>query len=263
MSLGRPGRPAPGSPSRRASSSGTPARAARRCSCAASARAGWPNGTPSSAEGAASPTAGTPARSARSAFSLSLDLVPVRLDLIGPGDRHVAEHVRMPSHQLGRDPVRDVIDRVPGAVAALGGDPRVEHRLHQHVAQLLADRPLVSGLQGLDGLVGLLEQVRRERGVGLPGVPRALHPQPVHGRDQVDEVRAGQVRRAVQQPGARREPADRRPAWAATPPPRPGRAGVPRPPGRRSPPRPGQAAGDGRAARAPCRRTAAPPRPAS
>ena len=58
----------------------------------------------------------------------SLDLVPVALDLLGPGYRHVAEHVRMPPHQLGRDPVRDVIDRVPGAVTALSRDPRVEHR---------------------------------------------------------------------------------------------------------------------------------------
>ena len=111
----------------------------------------------------------------------------------------------MPPDQLGRDPVRDVIDGVPGFVAALGGDPRVEHGLHQDVAQFLAQRPLVSGLQGLDGLVGLLEQVRRQRGVGLPGVPRTLHPQPVHGGDQVDEVRAGQVRRAVHQPGAGRD----------------------------------------------------------
>ena len=49
------------------------------------------------------------------------------------------------------------------------------------------------------------EGVRRERGVGLPGVPRALHAQPVHRRDQVDEVRAGQVRRAADQPGTRRD----------------------------------------------------------
>ena len=106
----------------------------------------------------------------------------------------------MPPHQLGRDPVRDVIDRVPGAVAALSRDPRVEHGLHQDVAQFLAERPLVSGLERLHGLVGLLEQVRRERGVGLPGIPRALHAQPVHGRDQVDEVRTGQVRRGLDQP---------------------------------------------------------------
>ena len=47
--IGRSGDP--GSSSRLASSSGTPARAARRCSCAARARAGWPNGTPSSDDG--------------------------------------------------------------------------------------------------------------------------------------------------------------------------------------------------------------------
>ena len=33
----------------------------------------------------------------------------------------------------------------------------------------------------------------------LPGIPRALHAQPVHRRDQVDQVRTGQVGRAVHQ----------------------------------------------------------------
>ena len=93
----------------------------------------------------------------------------------------------MPPDQLGHDPVRDVVDGESGAVVALGRDPRVEHDLQQDVPQFLAQRLLVTGLQRLQGLVRLLEQVRRERGVGLPGIPRALHPQPVHGRDQVDE----------------------------------------------------------------------------
>ena len=68
-----------------------------------------------------------------------------------------------------------------------------------------SDRPLITGLEGLHGLVGLLEQVRCQGRVGLPGVPRALHPQPVHDRDQVDEVRTGQVRRTVHQPGPGRD----------------------------------------------------------
>ena len=105
----------------------------------------------------------------------------------------------MPPHQLGHDPVRDVVDRVPGAVPALSRDPRVEHDLHHDVPELLAQRPLVTRLQRLHGLVGLLEQVRRERGMRLPGIPRAVHAQPVHGRDQVDEVRTGQVRRGLDQ----------------------------------------------------------------
>jgi hypothetical protein len=35
------------------------------------------------------------------------------------------------------------------------------HRLQQNVAQFLVQRPLVSGLQRFQRLVGLLEQVRR------------------------------------------------------------------------------------------------------
>jgi hypothetical protein len=38
----------------------------------------------------------------------SLDLVPVRLDLLGARDHYVAEHVRMPTHQLGHDTVGSV-----------------------------------------------------------------------------------------------------------------------------------------------------------
>jgi hypothetical protein len=80
------------------------------------------------------------------------------VDLVGAGDRHVREHVRVPPHQLGHDPVGDVIDRV--AVGALGRDPRVEHHLQQHVTECLAEGPVVAGLERL---VRLLQQVRSQR----------------------------------------------------------------------------------------------------
>jgi hypothetical protein len=137
---------------------------------------------------------------------LLLDLVPVALDLIGTGDGHVPEHVRMPPDQLGHDPVGDVVDGEPGAVVALGRDPGVEHDLQQDVAKLLAEGLLVIRLERLERLVRLLEQVRRQRRMGLAGVPRAVEAQAVHGGDEVDQVGAGQVRRTPQQlsPGRNR-----------------------------------------------------------
>ena len=108
----------------------------------------------------------------------------------------------MPAHQLGDDPVGDIVDRV--AVSPLGGDPRVEHHLQQHVAEFVAEGVLVTGLEGVQRLVRLLEQVRREGRMGLPGVPGALRAQLVHGRDQVDQPGAGQVSGAVQDLGTGR-----------------------------------------------------------
>jgi hypothetical protein len=58
--------------------------AGRAGSCAASARAGWRNGTPSSADTAASPARATPARSARSVLSCSLISSQLRLTSSAP-----------------------------------------------------------------------------------------------------------------------------------------------------------------------------------
>jgi hypothetical protein len=111
----------------------------------------------------------------------------------------------MPPDELVHDAVGDIIDRVPGAVVAFGRDARVKHHLQRDVAEFLAEGLLIAGLQRLQGLVRLLEQVRRQRGVALPGVPRAIDAQPVHGGHQVDQVSARQVYGAVHQPGIGRE----------------------------------------------------------
>ena len=149
---------------RLASSAGTPARSARRCNWAASASAGWPNGTPSSADTA--PAAG------RGAFR-ALIASQLRLTSSAPDTLHVAEHVRVPADQLVHDAGGHVVDGEPGAVGALRGDPGVEHDLQQDVAEFVAQRGRVAGLQRLQRLVALLQQVRGERLVGLLGVPRA------------------------------------------------------------------------------------------
>jgi hypothetical protein len=69
----------------------------------------------------------------------------------------------MPTYQLGHDPGGDIVDRERGAVIALGGDPRVEHHLQQHISEFIAERSLITGLKSIKGLVGIFKQMRRER----------------------------------------------------------------------------------------------------
>ena len=83
-------------------------------------------------------------------------------------------------------------DVAEGEPAGLLGDRRVEHDLVEQVAQLGAELiRAVTGVgvvrvDGLEDLVGLLEQVLLQRVVGLLGLPRVVGPQPVH-----DVVEAG------------------------------------------------------------------------
>ncbi len=104
----------------------------------------------------------------------------------------------MAAYQLVHQVARDVVDR-PRLVGAFLGDAGVEHDLQEDVAQLLAQRFGVVVLEGLQRLVGLLEQVRRQAGVGLFGVPRTTtgRPQPVHHRDDVEQPGTGRVPRPV------------------------------------------------------------------
>ena len=75
-------------------------------------------------------------------------------------------------------------------VARLLGDPGVEDDLEQHVAELLGEVGRVAGADGVDDLVGLLDEVGGEGLVGLLGVPGAAagRAQPVHRRDDVEEA---------------------------------------------------------------------------
>jgi hypothetical protein len=66
----------------------------------------------------------------------------------------------MPPHELGHDPVGDVVDVV--AVVALGRDPRVECHLEQHVAEFLAEGFLVTQFERVQGFVRLFQQVGRQ-----------------------------------------------------------------------------------------------------
>ena len=94
-----------------------------------------------------------------------------------PSTVDVAEHVRVAAHELVVHAACDVGDR---EAALLLGDRGVELDLVEQVAELFDD-VLVGGrvvgverLERVDHLVGLLDQVRHERAVGLLDVPRAL-----------------------------------------------------------------------------------------
>ena len=248
-SPGSPDSAPPESPSSHASSSGTPARAARRCSCAARASAGCPNGTPSSADESASRSAESPRCNARARFSSRLISSQLRLTSSAPEHGHVGEYVRVPPHQLGHDPVHDVIDREARAIRPLGRDPRVEHHLQQHVAEFLAEVLLIPGLQGLERLVRLLEQVRGERFMCLPGVPGALA---TRSRSMVATRSRNRAPGRSADPRTTRAPSAKAapyPARAATPhqKPKPATQNQHRPrPGTKSPPRPARTAADDR-----------------
>ncbi len=134
-----------------------------------------------------------------------LERLPVPLDLVGVGDVEPCEDVRVPAHELVDDVASHVVDGE--ALGILGGDAGVEVHLQQQVAELLAQvgvldcsprGPVVEGLDRLERLVGLLEQVLREGAVGLLPVPGASGAQPVHHADQVEQPRSGNVVGSVQ-----------------------------------------------------------------
>jgi hypothetical protein len=71
------------------------------------------------------------------------------VDILQPATRVLSGVALRSPDLLGHDPVRDIINGVPGTVAALGRDARMEHGPQQDIAQLLAHRPLIAGLQSL------------------------------------------------------------------------------------------------------------------
>ncbi|MBJ31455.1 MAG: hypothetical protein CL466_08585 [Acidimicrobiaceae bacterium] len=70
--------------------------------------------------------------------------------------------------------------------AVVGGDPGVEDHLEEQVAELLLECTgalpggLVEGVEGLEHLMSLLQQVGPQRRVGLLGVPRTAQAQLSH-----------------------------------------------------------------------------------
>src|SRR5690625_4838684 len=100
--------------------------------------------------------------------------------------------MRVAANQLLGYIGRDVVDR-PRMVVTFRGDSGVEQDLEQEVAEFLAQVVIVAGLDRLESLVGLLEQVGGQAAVGLLGVPwtPAWRPQSVHDCDEFQQAVAG------------------------------------------------------------------------
>ena len=131
---------------------------------------------------------------------VALQHLPARGDLVGAAHLHVAEDVRVSSGQLVAHAVGD-----GGQVEQLllVTEFGVKDDLEQQVAELLFDvRRLVGsigvvdaheGLQRVERLVRLFEQMARQRGVRLFLVPRTLRAQSSHEGDQVVHRLAGRA----------------------------------------------------------------------
>ena len=121
-------------------------------------------------------------------FSAAFTCSQVSLIRSGIGLHDVAEDVRVAADHLLLEPARHVLDV---ELARLGGDRGVQVDLQQHVAQLFAEvlgaASVLERLDGLDRLVGLLEQVLGQRAVGLRSLPAALGAEPRHDLDELDQ----------------------------------------------------------------------------
>jgi hypothetical protein len=96
--------------------------------------------------------------------------------------------------ELVDEPLRDVVD-VPGTLVRR--DLCVERHLQEQIPELLADRVGIADVDRVQQLVRLLQEVARERGVGLLGVPRAAAG-PAEARldaDQIEDAFAALARR--------------------------------------------------------------------
>ena len=99
-----------------------------------------------------------------------LDLVPNLEYLVGAVGIHIAEHVRMTADELGIDITRHVGQC---KLAGVSSNLRMQHDLHEHVTQLLAQVNRVVRLDAVERLVGLLDHVLANAAVCLFAIPRA------------------------------------------------------------------------------------------
>ena len=186
----RRGRPGAGS---------EPALASRPSTLSASASAGSASGIPSS--------------TCERCFSAALSRSQLRSTSAASATSSPAKTWGCRWTSLSHDAAGDVVDveavrvrarRRPGR----GRRPAAAGRPAPRAGAVVAGR--VPGVDRLEGLVGLLEQVRRQRPVGLLAVPGALGAQPVHHLDELEQPRPRRVRSAV-----RGGPAVRRPGVTA------------------------------------------------
>ena len=138
--------------------------------------------------GACSSGTGQPQRSSAGSAETKSDFAVPAADFAYGETGRVAEDVRVAPVQLRDQVGGDVLDV---EAAGLRGDLRVEVDLQQQVAELLAQVLEVTGVDGLERLVGLLEEVAGERAVRLLALPGALGAQPAHHRQELQQRLAG------------------------------------------------------------------------
>src|SRR5262249_41042646 len=98
------------------------------------------------------------------------DLLPVAEHLVGILRFEIAEDVRVAVYELLDDPAHHVVDReAPLAPAEL----RLEDDLKQQIAELLAERFPIAGVDRVDHLARLFEDVPPQRLEALLAIPRA------------------------------------------------------------------------------------------
>ena len=98
---------------------------------------------------------------------LALDALPLFQEIIV--DRGAREDMWVTPDELLIETACDIVD-IEGAV--LVRELRVQRDLQQQVAELIAQRLAVAGVERLEGLVRLFEQERPQGRVGLLLVPR-------------------------------------------------------------------------------------------
>jgi hypothetical protein len=92
--------------------------------------------------------------------------------------------VRVAADELLVDQPRRLLEV---ALAALLQEQREEVDLEEQVAELVEQLLVVAGERGVGDLVRLLDRVRDDRALGLLAVPRAVAPQALGQRLQLDE----------------------------------------------------------------------------
>ena len=99
---------------------------------------------------------------------LQLHLVPNGRNLLRRFGSGVAEDVGMAANHLFVHRGADVLD---GKFPGIGSDLALQHYLQQHVAELLLQMLGVARLDGCRGLVGFLDHVLADGGMGLLAIP--------------------------------------------------------------------------------------------
>src|SRR4029434_4115990 len=100
----------------------------------------------------------------------ALDPLPLRKSLGGVGYLAAREHVRVPADHLLVEPGEEIGH---GELPRLARELGVEHHLEQEIAQLLLDVVARPPVEGLQGLVRLLDEIGLERLARLLPVPGA------------------------------------------------------------------------------------------